>query len=780
MVPTPSTGREPPMSQPGIPTQDVPEGMRVTKRGKLKKLRKRSFLWRMRRVFYLALLLVVGAAAGTFWVLSQVKLPAANDDLRQTTFVCFAQTTEGCGPENADFKLKGDEDRVNITYEDLPDVVIEAVISAEDREFFQHGGIDPVGIARAVMANANEERITQGGSTITQQYVKNVYLNRERSITRKLREAILAVRVDDELSKEEILTRYLNTIYFGRGAYGIQAASRAYFRHDIQELDGLDNTTGQFSPVELAQVAYLAGLIRAPESADAQRDPEEATRRRDTVLEAMLEEGYITRPEYQAATQEGWEVDDLFASRNIVSRSPATTLGTVRDHEHGTEYFAEYVRQRLVEQFGEDQVYGGGLRVYTTLSIPIQQAAYDTVTETLNLPEDPAASIVALDDRGRVRAMMGGTDFANRSVNLAVGVDGGGSGRQPGSSFKPFAVATALKQGYSAEARMTVPSSGAFDLSEYGAGGGTWRVSGGGGSHSMMTALPASSNMFFATLMLKLGSSSVIETAQQMGVSADLPEVPSIVLGAGEVSPLDMASAYSTFMNHGVHYEPRVITRVEDADGNVIWSAPEEGQQILTAEVADITTTAMRRVVTSGTGRNAALPNVAVAGKTGTTQNNKDAWFVSFRCNFVASVWMGYPGFDGQPVLPMTNVHGERQEGGRFPARMWHDFMERADPYLNDNCDLADVTDFPDGKDFSDDELPGGAVAGGSDGPVTVTVPDTPVTVTAPPVSQPPVTTPPTTSPVTTPPTTVPAAVPDAGEVAGGRAPPDGRARAGP
>ncbi|MCB9372403.1 MAG: transglycosylase domain-containing protein [Microthrixaceae bacterium] len=766
------------MSEPRTGVRDVPDGMRVTRRGKLKKLRKRSLLWRWRRVFYLALLLVVGGAAGAFWVLSQVELPAANDQLRQTTFVCFAQTTEGCGPENADFKLKGDEDRVNITYEDLPDVVVEAVISAEDRDFFQHGGIDPVGIARAVMANANEEEITQGGSTITQQYVKNVYLTRERSITRKLREAILAVRLDDELSKEEILERYLNTIYFGRGAYGIQAAARNYFRHDIQELDGLDNTTGQFSPVELAQVAYLAGLIRAPESADAQRNPNVATQRRDSVLAAMLDEGYITQDEHDAAVAEGWEVDDLFASRNIVSRSPATTLGVVRDHEHGTEYFAEYVRQQLVEQFGEDQVYGGGLRVYTTLSLPIQQAAYDTVTGTLDLPGDPAASIVALDDRGRVRAMMGGTDFANQSVNLAVGVEGGGSGRQPGSSFKPFAVATALKEGYSAQARMTVPSSGAFNLADYNAGGGTWEVSGGGGSHSVMTALPASSNMFFATLMLKLGSASVIETAHQMGVTADLPEVPSIVLGAGEVSPLDMASAYSTFMNHGTHYEPQVISRVEDADGNVIWEAPETGQQVLTPEVADITTTAMRSVVTSGTGTAASLGDIAAAGKTGTTQNNKDAWFVGFRCNFVASVWMGYPGFNGEPVVPMTNVHGERQEGGRFPARMWHDFMTTVDPLLNDNCDLASVSDFPDGKDYDDDgDLPGSAIPGTVD-----TTPDVPVSVTAPPVTSPPVTTPPTTAPpVTTPPTptTSPGGVRNGGgEAADG--PPGGTRQPGP
>ena len=634
-------------------------------------------------------------------------------------------------------------------------MVVEAVISAEDRDFFQHGGIDPVGIARAVLANASEEQVTQGGSTITQQYVKNVYLTRERSITRKLREAILAVRVDDELSKEEILTRYLNTIYFGRGAYGIQAAAQAYFRHDIQELDGVDNTTGEFSSIELAQVAYLAGLIRAPERADAQRNPNVATQRRNSVINAMLEEGYITRDEAKAAKREGWVVDDLFASANIVSRSPSTTLGVVRDHEHGTEYFAEYVRQQLVEMFGEDQVYGGGLRVYTTLSMPIQQAAYDTVTQTLNLPGDPAASIVALDDRGRVRAMMGGTDFANQSVNLAVGVEGGGSGRQPGSSFKPFAIATALKEGYSAEARITVPGSAEFNLSDYGAGGGTWRVSGGGGNYNMMTALPHSSNMFYATLMLKLGAHNVIQTAEQMGITAELPEVPSIVLGAGEVSPLDMASAYSTFMNHGTHYEPQVISRVEDDEGNVIYQAPEDGQQVLTPEVADITTTAMRGVVTNGTATRARLDGVDVAGKTGTTQNNKDAWFVGFRCNFVASVWMGYPGFNGEPVLPMNSVHGERQEGGRLPAQMWHDFMTRVgqEGLINPNCELADVTDFPPGKDFNEGELPGGAIPGGVTPPTQV---ETPVTATVPPDTvAPPTTQPPVTVTVTVPPTTV-------------------------
>jgi len=574
---------------------------------------------------------------------------------------------------------------------------------------------------------------------------------------------VLAVRVDDEFSKEEILERYLNTIYFGRGAYGIQAASRAYFRQDIQDLDGIQNNgdgtqvlnldgTAVPSSIELAQVAYLAGLIRAPERADAQRNPDVATQRRDSVLDAMLEEGYITQAERDAAAAEGWAVDDLFALANIVSRSPATTLGTVRNYEHGTEYFAEYVRQQLVEQFGEDQVYGGGLRVYTTLVPEVQNAAYEAVTETLNLGGDPSASIVALDDRGRVRGMMAGTDFATQSVNLALGEAGGGSGRQPGSSFKPFAVAAALEQGYSAEARMSVPSSATFDLSEYG-GAGEWNVSGGGGNYSVMTALPASSNVFFATLMLKLGPDKVIDLARQMGVTAELDPVPSIVLGAGEVSPLDMASAYSTFMNHGMRYDPVVITRVEDSEGNVIFQADEEGQQVLTPEIADTTVTAMRSVVTSGTGRAAALDGVAAAGKTGTTQNNKDAWFVGFRCNFVASVWMGYPGFDGQPVLPMTSVHGERQEGGRFPARMWHDFMTRVDPILNDNCDLAEVTDFADGKDFNDEDLPGGAVGGA---PVVAVPGDTPVTVTAPPVTAPPVTDPTVPVTVTTPPTTRP------------------------
>lgn len=737
------------MPEPSSEVQDVPPGMRVNRRGKLKKLRKRSIVWRLRRVFYLMLLLVVAGVAGSFWVLSQVKLPDARDQLRQTSFVCASEVTEDCGPDNDFFRLKADEDRVNVTYDQIPPLVIQAVISAEDREFFNHGGIDPVGIARALAANANDSEVTQGGSTITQQYVKNVYLNRERSISRKIREAVLAVKVDDEFSKQEILERYLNTIYFGRGAYGVQAGSRAYFGHNIEEIDGLDNTTGAPSSIEVAQAAYLAGLIRAPERADAERNPGVATQRRDSVLDAMVEEGYLTTDQSNGAKAEGWTVN-YFGVANLVPRSPATTLGAVVDHEHGTEYFAEYVRQWLVDRFSEDVVYGGGLRVYTTLNHSVQQAAYETVTSTLDLPGDPAASIVAIDDGGRVRAMMGGTDFTNQSVNLAVGVDGGGSGRQPGSSFKPFAVAQALRDGYSAEARLSVSSSGSFPINN---GAEQWRVSGGGGTYSMLTALPASSNMFFATLMLKLGSERVIELAHQMGVTADLPIVPSIVLGAGEVSPLDMASAYSTFMNHGTHYEPQVVSRVEDSDGNVIWEAPATGEAVLTPQIADTVTTAMRGVVTNGTGRAAALDNTDVAGKTGTTQNNKDAWFVGFRCNFVASVWMGYPGFDGAPVTPMDNVHGERQEGGRFPARMWHDFMTRVDPLLNDNCALADVTDFP-GRSFDDSDRydpsqtydapserpyqapsndPVVVPATPGDTPVTVTVAPDPTVVTVPP-----------------------------------------------
>ncbi|HUW02059.1 MAG TPA: PBP1A family penicillin-binding protein [Acidimicrobiales bacterium] len=627
-----------------------------------RKKTQRSVFWRFRRSLFLAGLLVVAGFAGAGFVLSQVALPPETP-LRQTTFVCAADVSAGCDETNAMASLSAEEDRINVTLDQVSPRLIEAVVAAEDRDFFSHQGVDPIGITRAALSDFRGSESQQGGSTITQQYVKNVYLTSERTITRKIKEAVLAVKLERELEKDEILERYLNTIYFGRGAYGVQAASRAYFGTDASDL-------------LLYQAAYLAGLIRAPESADATRDPATATFRRHTVLVAMLDEGYIDQAAFDEADALEWN------PLTVVERTPREGLGRVTGSEFGSEYFVEYVRQQLIAEYGEDVVYGGGLRVYTTIDLGMQEDAHRAVTETLNEPDDPSGSIVAVDNNGYIKAMVGGTDFANSEVNLALGADGGGSGRQPGSSFKPLVLADALRKGISPESKFDSPAS--ITLPNANAGE-DWKVrnyaESSQGVLDLVDATRVSSNTAYAQLMLEVGPESVVDLAHRLGISADLPEVNSLVLGAGEVSVLDMAAAYSTFANRGVAKEPTPILRVEkiedDGSVTVLQNVIPAEEEVLTTDQADTLNWILRQVVLNGTGTGADIGR-PMAGKTGTTQDNRDAWFVGYTPRLTAAVWMGYPGEPGAEPRFMKSVRGRSVTGGSFPASIWKSFMSNA------------------------------------------------------------------------------------------------------
>jgi penicillin-binding protein 1A len=734
--------------------------LKVTRKGKVKK---RSILWRWRRALYLAALAVTVGTAGLVYVVGQVELPVdprVQKVQKQTSFVCASDVQVNCNASNAMAQLHGSEDRVLVTYKQIPPVLREAVLSAEDQDFFEHGGVDPVGIARAAYRDLRKQGVQQGGSTITQQYVKTEYLSSERTRTRKIKEAVMAVKLEQQLSKQEILTRYLNTVYFGRGAYGVQAASRVWFGHDVEALN-------------IGEAAFLAGLLRAPEAADPYRGAKGlrvATLRRRRTLIQMEGEGYITARERRLF--DAVPMDPAKGGDEPMLRPPPkpSTLGQdVKGEAYGSKYFVEHVRRWLIDEFGEDQVYGGGLKVYTTIDLNMQKAAFDAVTTTLDRDGDPSGSIVALDDQGQVKAMMGGTDFDESQVNLATGSSGGGTGRQPGSTFKAFALAEAIHEGFSIRSVLPAPSKVEIREPACLNGEDKWTVKGGpGGAASLVNATKSSINTVYAQLMARLGPGQVLRMAKDLGVTApSLKPFCSLVLGGGEVSVLDMASAYSTFANNGMAKSPVVVTRVELPDGSVRTFTPTQ-KQVLTPAEAGRVTYSLQQVVQGGTGKDANFGRPA-AGKTGTTQSNVDAWFVGYTPKLTAAVWMGHP--RGQ--IPMNDVHGIKVQGGTFPAQMWRKFMEAATVNF-------DTGDFP---ELDPEELgagatldprygrtsisSGGGSGGGGGGTTRTTQPQTQATTpststpasTTPQTTSPPSTAPPTTAPATTAPaTTAPAA----------------------
>jgi penicillin-binding protein 1A len=547
------------------------------------------------------------------------------------------------GEELAAFQQDGF--RVEVALGDVAPVVVEALLAAEDRRFYEHGGVDPVGLVRAI-ANNVRGRDTQGGSTITQQLVKNTYLSHERSMTRKVREAVLAFKLERRDDKGDILERYLNTAYFGRGAYGIEAAARIYYDSTASELD-------------TAQAALLVGLLPSPQTGDPVNHPEEAQRRRDLVLSAMVETGALTEDEADAARAVPMDVTPV--------QRPTTLVAGVAPH------FVEWVRHEAIERFGEDVVYSGGLRISTTLDIADQRAAEMAIAERLNEPDHPQAALVGLARDGGVRAFVGGRDYEALKVDLARGAAGGGSGRQPGSTFKPFVLAAALEDGITLDTRYPAPAQTTFDTPA-----GPWEVANYGnegfGEADLISATARSINTTYAQLALDVSPESVADLSRRAGITTELTAHPSIALGTPEVSVLDMANAYLTFARDGERVEPFSILRVETTRGDVLYEHEEAGaERAMDEDVARAVNHALTSVLREGTGRSARLDRPA-AGKTGTTQGNGDAWFAGYTPEYSAVVWLGHPEgperrveLDGRPVT-----------GGGAPAQIWQTFMSAA------------------------------------------------------------------------------------------------------
>ena len=600
-----------------------------TGRPRAKKRSRWRVFWRVVLLVILLLALAGGVAGCVAYQRLTDDLPdlsASTEPLAETSIIydrTGAVLTE----------LHAEQNRTNVPLASIPIQLRQAVISTEDQSFYEHKGVDPFGIARALWVNVTQGK-HQGGSTITQQYVVNTFIKREDSISRKVKEAILAYRLETQFSKDEILEKYLNAIYFGHGAYGVAAAAETYFGKDLSQL-----TT--------AECAMIGGIIKSPGRFSPRIDPAAAQTRREVVLGQMLEQGYIDQATHDAAV-----VEPFTLAAPVAVTSPAP-------------YFVEWVTQSLIDDYGADAVYKGGLRVTTTIDLTMQAAAETAITSVLNQPNDPSAAIVAIDPKtGEVRAMVGGKDFNTQQFNVAVQ-----GGRQPGSSFKTFVLAAALANGISPE-QTYESADGSFPVP----GGQTWNVSGhGSGPMRLRVATAQSVNSVYAQVILAIGAKTVADTAKSMGITTEINPVPAIALGAQEVTPLEMASAYGTLANNGIHVDPHGISQVTDVKGQVLYTAPTAGTEVISPAVAYLTTDLLKGVITSGTGTAAAIGRPA-AGKTGTTQEYRDAWFVGYTPDLVAAVWMGH--VEGQ--IEMTNVHGKKVTGGSFPAQIWASFMKAA------------------------------------------------------------------------------------------------------
>jgi penicillin-binding protein 1A len=515
----------------------------------------------------------------------------------------------------------------------------KATVAIEDRRFYHHGGIDPVGILRALVADVSAGRIVQGGSTITQELVRNLYLSREKTLQRKVLEACLAVKLARTWSRDTILTAYLNDVYYGNHAYGIEAAAETYFSVPASRLT-------------LAQSALLAGLPQAPSYYDPLHNPVAALARRDAVLHSLRRSGDITKAQYTATNRD----------RSLHLRpSPAYAIRE--------PYFVAYVENLLQQAYGAATVRAGGLKIYTTIRPRLQRAAVHALSEELHARRDPAGTIVSIDPAtGAIRAMAAVTPGTpGNEFNLATTAE-----RQAGSTFKPIVLAAAVAEGMNPWATRYLSAPFYYAPLQ-------WRVRTYDGTYAGPETVAAatlhSDNTVYARLALDVGPDAIVSMAQKLGVLTPLKPTPSLALGTSAVTPLDMASAYATLAAGGVYSKPLAIRRVvfpgSKTGGG--WGQLQQ-TRVVPDWVAATVTRVLEENMLHGTGVGAHVPGRIDAGKTGTTDDYADAWFSGYSPSLEATVWMGYPSGE----IPMLDVHGSTVSGPTLPATAWRSFMERA------------------------------------------------------------------------------------------------------
>ncbi len=610
---------------------------RRRERGKVKRKRRKALFL---AAFLIVVLAVIASGVGS------VAAFRSNCDLNKLRPVQYGQNSFIFAANGSLLgSIPAERNRTPVELRRVSPWMRKATVAIEDHRFYKHGGVDYEGIARAAWKDLSAGHVVQGGSTITQQLVRNLYISKERTFKRKLKEACLAIKLSRRWSKDRILKEYMNQVYYGNHAYGVEAAAQTYFSKHAKQLT-------------LGQAALLAGLPQAPSVYDPLHRPAAALARRDSVLEAMLEYGDISSNQFRAA----------IARRDLRLR-PGKLYTRIRE-----PYFFSYVRDQLLAEYGSNTVRGGGLRVYTTINPRFQAAAAKAIRDTLYLRDDPAAAVVSINPaNGAIRAMTAVTPGrTGNQFNLVAQAR-----RQPGSTFKTFVLTAAIEQGMNPDSTYYTsapfhyqpdPYTPAWDVSTY---GGDYS-----GSISVTSATLASDNTVYAQLTLDVGPDAVAQMAHRLGVQSALDVVPAMGLGADAISPLEEASAYATLAAGGIYSKPMAIRRVVLANGKVDtdagWGKPQRRRAVSDGVAYEVTQILQDNIL-GGTGVGAYFGRPA-AGKTGTTDNHADAWFSGYVPQLETTVWVGYP----QGEIPMENVHGISVAGGTFPATIWRLFMEAA------------------------------------------------------------------------------------------------------
>ncbi len=536
-------------------------------------------------------------------------------------------TIEIVGYDGTMLAQRGEMAGANVALKDLPPYLPKAFIAIEDRRFYQHFGIDPIGIARAVVANILHRGVSQGGSTLTQQLAKNLFLTQERTLARKLQEAELALWLERKYSKREILELYLNRVYFGSGAYGVEAAAQRYFGKSARQ-------------VTIGEAAMLAGLVKSPSRLAPNRNPEGAAKRAQTVLAAMAEAKFITEAQAQAQI-----------AHPSVAVKPAGA-GTIN-------YVADWIGEVLDDLVGQVEE---SIVVETTIDPKLQSVAEAAIIDELaaksvkfNVSQ---GALVAMTPDGAVRAMVGGRNYADSQFNRAVTAK-----RQPGSAFKPFVYLTAIEQGLTPD---TVRQDAPLDLKGWKPENYTREYF---GPVTLTQALAMSLNTVAVRVGLEVGPKNVVRTAHRLGIASKLDPNPSIALGTSEVSMIELVGAYAPFSNGGLTVSPHVVTRIRTLDGKLLYMRQtEQPVQVIEPRNAAMMNQMMQETLISGTAKKAEIPGWIAAGKTGTSQDFRDAWFIGYTAHLVTGVWLGND--DNSPTKKAT--------GGGLPVEVWTRFMRSA------------------------------------------------------------------------------------------------------